>query len=308
MKQNSIASMIHINIKKFLSDKKDMKYRFLFLLIYMGFLVHAQEKHHPEHFGDIFKSNKLLLGKKILKGDAGFATSKISFVNNFNELTEFYRVNSKINFNINPFKDFYIKNTFYFDLIRNPDVPLWLGNHFYAIGIYNWRHKTFSYGYENFQPNRFSNAQFDYWTNMKRGLFFASYNYEFNKERNPKNPLFFDKTAKFLIGPLLRVQPEFVDANNIKFGYIKPIIGSNFRCVFYKNMFVETGFFYYPIGKTKLPWDPDFTYGFGIADWRAFKINLSYGNWIANRFPWADKEMKHGFMNGEFTLNINYAW
>jgi hypothetical protein len=285
-----------------------MKIKLLFIFTIISLLAEAQEKKYPEHFGDIFKSNKLLLGKTIFKGDVGFATSKISFVNNSNELTEFYRFTSKVNFNINPFKDFYIKNTFYFDLIQNPDAPLWLSNHFYAFGFYNWRHKTFSYGYENYQPNRFSNAQFDYWTNMKRGLFFVSYNYEFNKERNPKNPFFFDKTTKFLIVPKILAQPEFVDANNQTLGYIKPILSTNFRYVFFKNIYVETGLFYYPIQKTKLPWDPDFTYGFGISDWRAFKINLTYGNWIANRYPWANKEMKHGFMNGEFTLNINYAW
>jgi hypothetical protein len=285
-----------------------MKIKLLFIFTIISLLAEAQEKKYPEHFGDIFKSDKLLLGKKIFKGDVGFATSKISFVNDFNEPIEFYRLTSKVNFNINPFKDFYIKNTFYFDLVQNPDAPLWLSNHFYAIGVYNWRHKTFSYGYENYQPNRFNNAQFDYWTNMKRGLFFVSYNYEFNKERNPTNPLFFDETAKFLIVPKILVQPEFVDATNQTLGYIKLIMNANFRYVFFKNIYLETGLFYYPIQKTKLPWDPDFTYGFGISDWRAFKINLTYGNWIANRYPWANKEMKHGFMNGEFTLNINYAW
>ncbi len=66
---------------------------------------------------------------------------------------------------------------------------------------------------------------------------------------------------------------------------------------------------YYPIGETKLPWDADFTYGFGISDWRAFKLNFSYGNWIANRFPWNMKELDyHNFMNGEFVLSFTYSW
>jgi hypothetical protein len=271
-------------------------------------LANAQEKKYPEHFGDVFKSKKCLLGKKIIKGDVGFATSKISFINDQGNLREFFRVTNKVNFNINLFKDFYIKNTFYFDLIKNEEAPLWLANHFYAIGVYNWRNKTFSYGFENFQPNRFKNAQFDYWTNLKRGLLFVSYNYELSKINFPKNPLFFDNTSKFVFVPLLRLQPEFVNANNQKAGNLRPILGTNIRYVIYKNIYIETGLFYYPITKTRLPWDPDFTYGFGIFDYRAFKVNMSYGNWIANRYPWANKEIKHGFMNGEFTLNINYAW
>jgi hypothetical protein len=279
-----------------------------FLLFFTLTLTKAQQKKYPEHFGDIFKSDKALLGKTIIKGDVGFATSKISFLDANGDLIEFMRWTSKVNVHINPFKNFYVKNTFYFDLINNADAPLWLSNHFYQIGIYNWRRKTFSYGFENYQPNRFRNAEFDYWTNMKRGFFFVSYNIEFNKEINPKNPFFIDNTSKVLIVPLFRAQPEYTDINNQALGFFKPIIGTNIRYVILKNIYVETGVFYYPIQITKLPWDPDYTYGFGISNWKAFKVNISYGNWIANRYPWLDKEMKHGFLNGEFTLNLTYAW
>jgi hypothetical protein len=270
--------------------------------------VYTQNKKYPEHFGDVFNSDKFLLGKNIFKGDVGLASSKISFVNSQEELIEFYRVASKVNFHINPFDNFYIKNTFYIDLIKDDDAPFWLSNHFYQIGVYNWRNRTLSYGYENYQPNRFRNAEFDYWTNIKRGLFFVSYNLSFSNDDDRKHLLFLDETSKFTITPMIRVQPEYVDQNNRTFGYVKPIIVSNFRYVILKNIYIETALFYYPIRKTKLLWDPDFTYGFGIFDWRAFKINFTYGNWMANRFPWLDKEMKHGFMNGEFTLFINYSW
>lgn len=278
-------------------------------LFFIGFeITLAQEKKYPEHFGDVFNSDKALLGKKIFKGDIGFAASKISFQDDNADLIEFMRWTSKINFQFNPFKDFYIKNTFYIDLIKYDQAPLWLSNHFYQIGIYNWRNKTFSYGYENYQPNRFRNAEFDYWTNMRRGFFFLSYNYEFNKSINPKNPFFFDETSKLILIPLIRAQPEFTDINNQFLGYFKPIAGTNIRYVIFKNIYVETGLFYYPIQITKLPWDPDYTYGFGISDWRAFKVNLTYGNWIANRYPWLEKDMKHGFLNGEFSLNLTYVW
>jgi len=279
---------------------------FLFFA-YCGYSC-AQEKKYPEDFGDIFKSDKTLLGKKIFKGDVGFATSRISFLDEIGELVEFMRWTSKVNFQINPFKNFHIKNTFYVDLIDYQQAPLWLSNHFYQIGIYNWRNKTFSYGYENYQPNRFRNAEFDYWTNMRRGFFFISYNYEFSRAINPENRFFLDETSKLLFTPVIRVQPEYTDFNNQPLGYFKPIIGTSIRFVIIKNIYFETGLFYFPIKETKLPWDADFTYGFGISDWRAFKVNVGYGNWIANRFPWSDKEMKHGFLNGEFTLNLTYAW
>jgi hypothetical protein len=280
----------------------------LIIIIIISFGLHAQDRKYPEHFGDILNSEKMLLGKSIFRGDIGITAGKISFLNAQNEMIEFYRFTTKFNFNINPFDNFYIKNSFYFDLGNYEEAPFWLSNHFYQIGIYNWRNKTFSYGYENYQPNRFTNSEFDYWTNMKRGFFFVSYNYEFNKNDNPKNPFFFDESSKFIMTPLVRIQPEYVDILNQAAGNLRPILGTNLRYVVYKNIYFETGLFYYPVKDTQLPWDPDFTYGFGIFDWRAFKLNLSYGNWIANRFPWDDKEMKHGFMNGEFTLYFNYAW
>jgi hypothetical protein len=268
----------------------------------------AQEKSYPEHFGDIFNSDKFLLGKQIFKGDVSLSTSKLTFTEAEGELIEFYRLAAKINFHINPFKDFYLKNTFYFDLIDYEEAPVWLSNYFYQIGVYNWRAKTFSYGYENYQPNRFRNAEVDFWTNMKRGSFFISYNFELNKTNNPKNPFFLDETSKLSIIPLVRAQVEYVNADNEKAGNFKPVLGTNIRYVIFKNIYIETGLFYYPITESKLPWDADYTYGFGIFDWRAFKINFSYGNWIANRFPWSEKEMEHSFMNGEFTLSVNYAW
>jgi hypothetical protein len=286
-----------------------MQRALIFLALGISFnFVYPQDNNHPRHFGDLFNSSKFLLGKEIFKGDVGSALSKISFINNEGNFTEFFRFTTKINFNINLYKDFYFKNTFYIDQTNTDEFPLWLASHFYSIGVYNWRNKTFSYGYENFQPNRFFNVQFDYWTNMKRGFFFVSYNYEISAPKALKKSIFFDTTTKFLVVPLVRLQPVYVNALNESVGILRPTIGTNLRYVMFKNIYVESGLFYYPIAGTRLPWDPDFTYGFGIFDWQAFKINFTYGNWIANRFPWFDKEMKHGFMNGEFVLSLNYVW
>ena len=43
---------------------------------------------------------------------------------------------------------------------------------FYSLGVYNWKDNTFSYGYENYQPNRFDGS-YNFLTNMKRGFFFV---------------------------------------------------------------------------------------------------------------------------------------
>lgn len=286
------------------------------LLLCLSLLLHfegifAQEKKYPENFGDMFNSKKVLLGRNIFKGDVGYSFSKVSYRDTVSILHEYYRNTTRINFNINPWRDLYFRNTFYIDLTPSDIAPPWLSNYFYQIGYYNWRNKTFSFGYENYQPNKWNGFGENFFTNFKRGFLFASYNFILTKPKDKKHlrPFFWDETSKLAFTPLVRIHPEYQNEFNQFGGYFKPIIGTTIRYVIIKNIYVETGLFYYPISKTKLPWDPDFTYGFGIYDWRAFKINFSYGNWIANRFPWNTKQLDYyNFLNGEFVLNFTYSW
>ncbi|MFL5752299.1 MAG: hypothetical protein ACJ76F_02745, partial [Bacteroidia bacterium] len=59
----------------------------------------------------------------------------------------------------------------------------------------------------------------------------------------------------------------------------------------------------------KLPWDPDYSYGFGYFDWRNFRISLTYGNWAINRLPWNRNYYPHyGFWDGNFRIVGNWIW
>lgn len=242
----------------------------------------------------------------MVSGDLGVSLSKLNFEDDQKVLQEYYRTAAKLNFVIKPFKELQFRTTIFVDL-NNPKVsPPWQSDFFYQIGYYNWRNKTFSYGYENYQPNRFEDISDNFFTNLKRGFFFVSYNYVFGNGSN--NFFNFDESSQFVVSPFLRVHPEYPDAMNAFGGYFKPVTGANIRFVIWKNFYLETSLLYYPVKESKLPWDPDFTYGFGLFDWRAFKFNLSYGNWIANRFPWNEKKLEdHEFMNGEFSLSFTYS-
>jgi len=271
------------------------KYLILLAILFVQ-LVNAQEK-------TLF-NNKL-------KGDIGYSLSKISFIDTEDVLQEYYRNAVKINLNINFWRDFQFKNTFYIDINKSDIEPVWLSEYFFQIGNYNWRNKTFSYGYENYQPNKWDSFFEDFYTNLKRGYFFGSYKYVITKPKNKESlkPLFWDETSKIDISPIIKIHPEYQDEFNEFAGNIKPIVGVNIRYVIIKNIYVEAGLFYYPVQESKLPWDPDYTYGFGIFDHRKFKINFSYGNWISNRYSWNTTELDyHGFLNGEFVLNFTYSW
>lgn len=271
-----------------------MKKHLIILVVLLTQIISAQEK-------TLF-NNKL-------KGDIGYSLSEISYLNEDDVLQEYYRNSLKVNLNVNFWRDFYFKNTFYVDLNKSDIEPVWLSDYFFQIGNYNWRNKTFSYGYENYQPNKWDNFSDNFFTNLKRGYFFGSYKYIITKpkDNNFFKPLFLDETSKIDITPIIKLHPEYADEFNEFEGNLKPIMALNIRYVIIKNIYIEAGLFYYPIQESKLPWDPDYTYGFGLFDYRKFKVNVSYGNWIANRF--GTKELKHhGFTNGEFVINFTYAF
>jgi len=278
-----------------------MKRHLVILLVFTTVISFSQENKKPF----LFK------GENIIRGDIGYSFSKVSYLDTTNILYEYFRHSIKLNLNINPWRNFYFRNTFFIDLNDSDIKPPWLSNYYYQIGIYSWRNKTFSYGYENYQANKWEGFFDNFYTNFKRGYFFVSYNYIIQKPKSKSRfrPLFWDETSKISLKPIIKVHPEYQDEFNDFDGYFKPVAGMNIRYVIIKNIYIETGLYYYPIHKTKLPWDPDFTYGFGIFDSRPFKINFSYGNWIANRFPWNTKELDyHNFLNGTFGLNFTYSW
>lgn len=298
-----------------------MKSTLLILIVLVSILnVQAQFKKYPENFGDIFlkgkrKSNpeysKALMGKNVFSGSLAYSVSKVTYADNEGIVQEYFRNAAIINFNVRPWRDFFIRNSFIIDLNEPVVAPPWLSDYYYQIGYYNWRNKTFSFGYENYQANRWDTFFENFYTNFKRGYFFVSFNYTLSLPENKKKfvPFFWDKTSKLALSPFFRVHPEYTDEYSEFEGYLKPVTGINIRYVIVKNIYVETSLLYYPIEKTKLPWDPDFTYGFGIYNWKAFRMNFSYGNWIANRYPWNQKEIpNYGFMNGEFNINITYSW
>jgi len=254
---------------------------------------------------DVLKSDCCLLGKYKISGNFGFFYNKITYENTPNETTDYDRYGVSFFINAKFYKEFQLRLNFYADLNQEESKPNWLSNLYYSIGNYNWRNKTFSYGYENYQPNRFDGS-YNWIDNMKRGLFFISYNYYL---LNESSHFKWDETTQVFLNPFIRYQPEYTDRYGEEvLGNNKIILGMATRYIIIKNIYIEGAVYFYPDTTSKMPWDPDYTYGFGYFDWKSFKLNLSYGNWIANRFSWNEKEMKNDFTNGEIKASFTYIW
>jgi hypothetical protein len=64
--------------------------------------------------------------------------------------------------------------------------------------------------------------------------------------------------------------------------------------------------FYYPNPAQQQPWNPDFTYGFGYADWHSYTFSVQYNNYSGNRFPWNKPAENTGnFLDGIFSVSFN---
>ena len=247
----------------------------------------------------------------IVQGDVGYFISNIAYVDESGEVVDYFRNAVRLNVVFNIWKDLKFKSTAFIDINKPEIAPPWISNLFYQIGFYRWQHKRFSFGYENYQPNTWSNIPSAFGTNLRRGFFFTKYNYHIAKPKRKQyyRPLFWDETSKIIINPGIRFHAEYQNNLNEFGGYAKPILEMAIRYVIIKNIYVETTLFYYPWEHQKLVWEPDYSYGFGIFDYQAFKVNITYGNWVANRFPWNTKELDYyGFMNGELVISLNYAW
>jgi hypothetical protein len=284
-----------------------------FFCLFLGQVILCAQRPYPEHFGDLLNSRKAWLGRNYFKGDLGYAFQRVALNNPQNPDEVFVRHAIRYNLNINFWKYLYFRNTFYFDLSPSDVSPSWIANYFYQLGWYNWNNKTFSFGYENYLPNNWSTLGQDFTTNLRRGFFFISYNFTLEAHQDSTKRqwrgMFHDATSRIAFTPFARIHIEYQDLNNNFGGYFKPIFGLNLRYTIWRNIFVEGAVYAYPIQATILPWDPDYTYGFGVFNWRSFKLNASYGNWIANRFPWNPKELNHyNFLNGEFLVQFNYSW
>lgn len=256
--------------------------------------------------GDIVHSDKFWMRQNIISGNISTQMGRI--IISESESIKELRVATAFHTRIRIIEEFYFNTTFYKDFNKKAIAP-WTSDFSYAFGRYNWRPGTFSYGYENYENNKFNDKGETLLQKMLLGSFFLSYNNP-NKALNKITGL---DSSKVIFMPFLRYAFNYRDANESiqqgKFYAGKPTSGIALRYNFYKGFYIEGATYFYLSSKHKQPWDPDYTYGFGYFDWRPFRVSVTYGNWIINRFPWNKKIYPdYGFPDGNFKLIFNYSW
>ena len=284
-----------------------MKYK-IFVLFILLIGISSVSKAQYDNFGQMWGIENSVIGTGKVRGDIGYTFSIITYKPKDDTLYVFPRNSVNLNFDFNLYKHLHLRTAFYVDMNTSPTKPPFLSDLFYQIGWYDWHNKSFSFGYENYQPHNLfqkNGRKTDWMENFRRGFFFASYNYDLLSRRSGMK---YDESSQIRIVPGIRYYYEYSDKYGVnKAGNSKIALSTATRWTIAKGIYIEGAVYYYPVKDTKLPWDADYTYGFGIFDWRAFKMNFSYGNWIANRFPGNEKEMEHDFFNGEVKATFTWA-
>lgn len=254
---------------------------------------------------DVTHRDRFLMGKKRITGSTSHNTQRILINENHSEIRSAVGFFSKIRF----FEEFSFNSTFYFDF--NPKASArWTSNYTYSIARYNWRPGKFNYGYENYINNRYKDDLKETGNKFLEGYYFLSFSHNFSEMRMRK--IIIDESTNIRINYFARYSIKYRHPDNSLHGGLdngKWVLGSSFRYTIFKNIYVEGSICLYPEEYKKQPWDPDYTYGFGYFDWRAFRVSVTYGNWAVNRFPWNRSSYKqYGFLDGNFKISANWAW
>ncbi|MFB6257278.1 MAG: hypothetical protein ABEH38_01175 [Flavobacteriales bacterium] len=283
----------------------------LFCWLGLAFLSMPIDAQEASRIGQWLGRDKALgASDRTVAGRVGYGLSQVEYSTD-QGTKSFYRHTLLVNLDLHFGKKFWLRTQHFFDLKPKAFSPQWISEMAYQIGHYDWRHKSFSFGYENYRPNKRSELGERIFQEMKEGYFFLSYKLMYQGPgQKGRGNLLWNETSSFEMSPFFRFYPKYpAPDRGAGGGSYKPVLGGNFRYTLHDPFYLDGALYFYPIQSQKLPWDPDYTYGFGLFDWRAFTVNLSYGNWIGNRFPWNKEGLpSHGFLNGRLELYLNYSW
>jgi hypothetical protein len=258
-------------------------------------------------FRDVFHYNHLLMGKRRILGNISYNTGRV-VIDDGRELHDEMRSALGFFTRIRFVEEFSFNSTFYKDF--NPRATArWVSDYTYSIGRYNWRPGKFNYGYENYLNNKYTDDLNKFGEHFLEGYYFVSYNHY---PRKLNRIITIDSTTSLRLIYFARYSIKYRDPNDVLHGGLvngKPTFGAAMRFTMFWNIYVEGALYGYPDPSQKQPWDPDYSYGFGYFDWRAFRLSLTYGNWAVNRFPWNKTFYKrYGFLDGNFKIVASWSW
>ncbi|MES2567798.1 MAG: hypothetical protein V4565_13075 [Bacteroidota bacterium] len=262
-----------------------------------------------KNFRDVFHKDKFLMGKNRILGGISYNTGRVLVTGLDGKTKEEYRQALAFNTRIRFYEQFSFNTTFFVDFNKRAHAR-WISDFSYTLARYHYKLYKFNYGYENYMDNKYSDNRHMFWEKFLEGYYFISYNYGITEIFRKK--IAFDESTNIKIVPFVRYAFRYRDELEREHGSPvngKSTLGLALRYTIFKNIYVEGAAYYYPEEHKRQAWDPDYSYGFGMFDWRAFRLSLTYGNWAINRWPGKKTYYPaYGFPDGQFRLVANWIW
>jgi hypothetical protein len=180
----------------------------------------------------------------------------------------------------------------------------WNGDFTYGFGYDDYHPYTFSLVYSNYGNNRFTPTQGDPVSELDHGAISLAW----------KAPLPDPIARPFLIDPTLSINchigvdasPRYdTSAGSTESWKTSTSLSCNYPIT--SHLFASLTAYVYERGQQ--PWDPDFTYTFGLADYRSDHFSIIYANYSGNRYP--GRHMSPGtgrFLDGGLFINWNHGF
>ena len=258
-------------------------------------------------FRDVFHVDKYMLGRNRFSGNFAYNWGRVLVYDDGRNVKYEFRNALSYFMRWRFYEEISLNATFYADFNKKA-AARWISDFTYSIGRYHWRPNKLNFGYENYQNNKYTDSPDVLAEKFMEGYVFLSYNVALPDVLS--RAIRIDSTSSLRFSPLFRFAPRYRDEFEVVHYEGKPTAGITARWTMFLNIYVEGGVYYYFTPQYRqLPWDPDYSYGFGYFDYRSFRLSLTYGNWAVNRWPGKEQKLKHyGFLDGNFRLVANWMW
>lgn len=257
----------------------------------------------------LYAQDTVRVTKTILSGTIGFSLNKVEYWDiKEQRLATGIKSYLPLNVGVNIGRNYMLITTFYYYVNRNAYNITWLPDYSLMIRRDKYIPKTFYWGYNNFGDNKFSNSWHRALDVFSSGTFYCGYRFKLPGKFFDKIKV--DSSANLQFTVELDYSAKYFDRSGEFNGGIfkgKPIATVGLQYTFLRKIYLMFSVYNYLRKSTKMPFDSEYSYGFGINNSDPWTFVFSYSNGM-NRFPWNDEKIKSGFFYGNFMVGFNYTW